>query len=145
MESQEKQQEIIMKLSMFEQQTNQIREQLQAVEQGIIELTSLNNDLDELKGKEGEEIRAMIGRGIFVKAKLISEDLLVDIGEKTLVKKDIAGTKSLVQEQISKLQDMAGKMNSSLEKMNEEITKVIEQAQSMEKGNHVHDENCRHD
>ena len=45
------QQELIMKLSMFEQQIQQIQQQLQAVEQALAELNSLNLGLDELIGK----------------------------------------------------------------------------------------------
>ena len=83
----EAQQELMFKLSMFEQQIQQIQQQLQAVEQGVAELTSLNLGLEEIVGSEGKEIMAPIGRGIFVKAKLLSEELIVDVGGKNFVKK----------------------------------------------------------
>ena len=68
-------QELMIKFQMFEQQIQQIQQQLEAVEKGTVELSSLNLGLDELKGAKGKEIMAPIGRGIFAKAKLISEDL----------------------------------------------------------------------
>ena len=58
----DKQQEIIFKLSMFEQQIQQLQQQLQAVEQGINEMDGLNNGLNELIGSVDKEILASIGR-----------------------------------------------------------------------------------
>ena len=86
------QQELMFKLSVFEQQLQQLQQQLQAVEQGIAELGSLNLGLDELIGSKGKEIFAPIGKGIFTKSKLLSEDLIVDIGGKNFVKKSIPET-----------------------------------------------------
>ena len=91
--NEQNQQEILFKFSMYEQQIKQLQQQMQAVEQGIIELSSLNLGLDELVGNTGKEIRAPIGRGIFVDAKLNSEELIVDIGRGNLVKKSIPETK----------------------------------------------------
>jgi len=87
------QQELMIKFQMFEQQIRAIQEQLQIIEQTIIELKDLNSRMDDLVGKEGQEIMASIGKGIFARAKLISEDLLVDIGGKNYVKKSIPETK----------------------------------------------------
>ena len=44
------QQELFFKLSMFEQQIQNIQQQLQAVEKAILDLGSLSLDLEELKG-----------------------------------------------------------------------------------------------
>ena len=102
MEDNKEQQEIVIQFQRFEQQIRMLQEQQQAVEQAIIDLGSLNLDLDELVGKKDNEIMAPIGRGIYANAKLISEDLLVDIGNKNLIKKSIPETKKILQEQIKK-------------------------------------------
>ena len=57
----ESQQELMFKFNMFEQQIQQLQQQLQAVEQGIIEMQSLDLGLDELIGSKGKEILAPIG------------------------------------------------------------------------------------
>ena len=44
------QQELMFKFQMFEQQIKQVQQQLQAVEQGIVEMSSLSLGLDELVG-----------------------------------------------------------------------------------------------
>ena len=66
------QQELIMKFGMFEQQLRQIQENIHIVDQNINELASLRLNLDNLKSKEGEEILAQVGRGIFIKSSLFN-------------------------------------------------------------------------
>ncbi|MAG11108.1 prefoldin subunit alpha [Candidatus Pacearchaeota archaeon] len=125
----ENQQETMFKLSMFEQQMQQIQQQIRAVEQAINEMTNLNFGLDELVGKKGKEIMAPIGRGIFTKAKLISEDLVVDIGGKNFVTKNIAQTKELVDSQIKKLLEAQKDLEKNLEKIGGEFREIVEKAQ----------------
>jgi len=121
-------QELIRKFQVFEQQIMQIQEQLQLVEGGIGELKSLDSGLSELVGKTGEEIRAQVGRGIFVKAKLLSEELLVDVGEKKFITKTIPETKVVLIEQIEKLGDVKIELENQLEDINKELTKVMMEA-----------------
>jgi len=128
------QQELMFKLSMFEQHIQQIQQQLQAVEQGIIEISSLNIGLDELVGGEGKEIIAPIGRGIFAKAKLLSEELIVDVGGKNFVKKSILETKEIIDKQIKKLEDIHKELNNNLEEVSEELMKVMEEGREKGKG-----------
>ena len=116
------QQELLYNLGVFEQQIRQLQQQLQLIEKSILDLNSLDFGLDEIKGSVGKEILAQLGRGIFAKTKLISEDLIVDIGEKTLVKKTIPETKKLIQEQIKKLEEIKKELQSNLEEINEELT-----------------------
>jgi prefoldin alpha subunit len=123
------QQELMAKLSMFEQQTQHLNQQLQAVGEGIVEMNSLNFALDELKGKEGKEILSPLGRGIFTKTKLTSEDLIVDIGGKNFVKKSIPEAKEIIEDQIKKLEDVKKDLESEIEKVNQELMKMFEAAQ----------------
>lgn len=136
-EEQAKQRELTIKFQMFEQQIRMLQEQLQAVEQAILELGTLNLDFDELVGKKDKEILAPIGRGIFVKAKLLSEELIVDIGNKNFVKKTIPETKKILQNQIKKLEKVKEDLNAELEKINVEITKEFTAHSS-----HMHHHEC---
>jgi len=132
--TQENQQELMFKFQMFEQQIQQLQQQLQAVEQSIIEINSLNLGLDELVGSKGKEILAPIGRGIFAKAKLLSEKLTVDVGGGNFVKKSIPETKKIIEEQIKKLENIKKELNNNLEKVGGELIKIMGEAQEMEKG-----------
>ena len=131
-QNQQEQQELIFRLSMIEQQANQLQQQIQAVEQGIVELSSLSLGLDELKGSRGKEIKAPVGRGIFVDAKVLSEDLTVDVGGKNFVKKSIDETKSMIDEQVGKLQEIKLELNNNLEKLGMEMNKLVSGAQGEE-------------
>ncbi len=119
------QQELIFKLSMFEQQMQQMQQQLQAVEQGITELNMLNRGLDDLKSSVNRDILAPIGRGVFAKAKLLSEDLVVDIGNKTLIKKTIPETQKIINEQTEKLEEVKIELNNNLQDLGGEFNKII--------------------
>ncbi len=129
----EKEQELALKLNMFEQQIKQTHQQLQAVEQAIADVTSINLGLDELKGSKDQEILAPIGRGIFVKTKLISEELIVDIGDKNFIAKDIPSTKNIIQEQIEKLEKARTQLEEILDKINDELTETYMEYQGKEK------------
>jgi prefoldin alpha subunit len=137
---QSKQQQMVMQFQMFEQQIRMIQEQQQAVDQAIVDLASLNLQLDDLIGKKDNDIIAPIGRGIYASAKLTSEELLVDIGNKNFVKKSIPETKNILQMQLKKLEKVKEELNGELEKINNELTKVFMESQ---KGNkHSHGVGC---
>ena len=130
--------ELQFKFQMFEQQIQMIQQQLQAIEQAINDMSLLNLNMDEIK--KDKEIIAPLGRGIFAKAKLISEDLIVDIGNKNYIKKSIKETKKLVQKQILKLEKAKEELNQELENINEELTKTFMESQ----GGHEHSHHEHH-
>jgi prefoldin alpha subunit len=121
----QEQQELYFKFSMFEKQIKELQQQIEAVENGIVDLTTLNFGLDELVGSKDKEIYAPLGKGIFVKAKLISEELNVDIGSGNLVKKNIPETKELIESQIKKLQGIKIELENSLEEIGKEINEMM--------------------
>ena len=118
-------QEDLHRLSVFEQQSNQLQKQIEMIQKTAQEIASLSDELEGLKGKKDSEIFAHIGRGVYAKAKLLSEDLVVDIGGKKFVKKDIDSTKELIQGQVKKLQDAEKEVNKNLEDMQKEMMEII--------------------
>ncbi|MEX2017378.1 MAG: prefoldin subunit alpha, partial [Candidatus Pacearchaeota archaeon] len=119
------QEELMIKFSVFEQQIRQIQQQLEVIERSIVEMSSLQFGMDEFKDSEGKEILAQIGKNIFLKAKVASEDLIVDIGNGNFVKKDIEGTKKLIGEQTKKLENIRDELNSALDGINQEMTNLV--------------------
>ena len=148
--NEQEQQELFFKFSMYEQQIKQLQQQLEAIERGVTELTTLNFGLDELVGAKEKEIFAPMGKGIFVKAKLISEELNVDVGEGNLVKKSIPETKELIEEQIKKLVQVKKEMENNLEELGREVMNIMNGQQEEhnckckegEECSCNHDENC---
>jgi prefoldin alpha subunit len=126
------QQELIYKLSLFEQQIKLLQQEIEAVDQAIIDATTLNGGLDDLKKAKGRDILAPLGKGIFIKGKIESEDLIVDIGNKNFVKKTIPETQELIKTQIEKLGELKKELDDGLEKVNEELTKTFMEAQGQE-------------
>jgi prefoldin alpha subunit len=126
-------QEAVYQFSIFEKQVKEIQQQIDAVERSIIELGGLNLGLDELKGSTGKEILAPIGKGIFAKAELISEELNVDIGEGNIIKKSIPETKKLIEEQVKKLEQVREELGNNLEEIEEEMIKIIARIQERKK------------
>jgi prefoldin alpha subunit len=125
-------QELIYRFSVFEKQIRELQQQIESIDRGIIELNSLAIGLDELVGKTGEEIYAPMGRGIYVKAKLISEELNVDIGEGNIIKKNIPDTKKLIEEQRNKLQQVKEELEKSLEEIGADMTNMMNGIQGRE-------------
>ena len=128
----EKQQEIMFKLQMFQQHAEQIQQQLGAIEEGLKEMNVLNSGLDGLVGKKGQKIKAHIGRGMFVDAQLLSEELIVDVGGKKFVKKKIPEAKEIIAEQIKKLDEVKRELQNNLERLGEEMQREIESVEGKE-------------
>jgi len=126
---QQAQQEFLYKLSMFEQHIRQLHQQLELVEKSMLDLNSLDFGMDEIKGSVGKDILAQLGRGVFVKAKLVSEELIVDVGNKNFVGKSITDTKKIIKEQIEKLHQIKKELEDKIEEINEEITGLVLEAQ----------------
>ncbi len=133
-------QDLERKFKVFERQIMQIQEQLQAVEQAVEDMNKVSKGILELEGKTGEEIFAPIGRGIYVKAKLLEENLLVDVGEKNLVNKSIKETEKIISDQRVKLEEIHEELQKELESINEELTKTFMEYQN--KHGHVHNSDC---
>ena len=121
----EKQEELNYKLGILEQQIQQTQDQLKAVEDTIGELKILNSGLDNLIGSKNKETFSNVGRGIYIKTKILSENLLVDIGNKKLVKKSVPETKEIIKEQIKKLEEIQEQLEKSMEDINQELTKTF--------------------
>jgi len=124
-----KNQELLFKLSMFEEQIKNLQQQLQAVEESITDMRSLNLGLDEIGKSAGKEVLAPLGRGIFVETKLISDSLTVDVGGRNFVKKSVPETKEIIDRQIGKLIEISEEINEKIEEINEELTQTIMEAQ----------------
>ena len=119
------QQELLFKLSVFEQQIRQLQQQIGSIDEGIVELESLNIGLEEMKNSEGKESFTPIGGGIFVKSKILSEDLLVDVGGRNFVKKSVEETREMIKKQIEKLDEIKKDLNNNLFEIGKEAEKLI--------------------
>lgn len=122
-------QEILIQLQMFQQQAEQIEEKINLVSQQIIEIDAINVSLDKIENSKDEKILANIGKGIYVDAELKGKDLLVDIGEKILVKKSVKETKEIIRGQITKLAELKQALLMEMQQINSQLQDLILRAQ----------------
>ena len=118
--------ELNQKFRIFEREITQIQKELQAIEGAILDLNQIKLGLDEISGKKGNEILAALGRGVFLKAKIESDEPLVDVGEGNFVKKTVPETKKLIDEQVKKLDGVKNDLEKELDKISAQITKAME-------------------
>ena len=129
-------QELGERFKSYEKEIMQIQEQMNAIERAIVDLQKLGIGLDELVGKVGEEILAPLGKGIYIKSKILSDQLTVDVGSGNFIKKTIPETKKMIEEQVKKL----GLMNFELEEELKRIDKEITTTMGEHSKSHSHEE-----
>lgn len=125
----ENQQELIYKLSMYEQQGQQINQQLEVVSSRINDLEKLKEELSSLEGNKDNEILAQVAKGIFINAKMKDDKLLFDIGGGNFVKKSIPEGQKLLDEQIKKLEKIQTQLEETMEDLQKQMGDLISQAE----------------
>ena len=152
-------QEAIMRIQMMEQETNQLNEQLKAVDQNVAEMNDLKASLEEIESNDSKEIMANLGKRIFIPVDIREKKLIVEVGKGNFVKKNVSDTKKIVDEEGDKLMDAKNQIMGRLDELQNEMTKMIMEFQKAqmeaqakeeskskgdgkEHGGHVHKEGC---
>ena len=126
-------QEKIFQIQMIEQEANQLNEQFQLIEQNIKEMNDISESLGEIeKLKKGDEILANIGKKIFIPVDIKEKNLIVEVGNKKFVKKNISETIKIIQEQVGNLMNARGQIMERLEILQGEMEKLIGEIQREE-------------
>lgn len=112
--------------SVFEEKMNNLNYQLQAIEEAIREMNSIDKGLDEIKNSKGKEILAPLGRGVFVETILKSNKILMDVGGKNFVKKTPDETREIIKKQIKKLGEVKKEIGDNLENLEGELRAIIQ-------------------
>ena len=123
--------ELLMKLSMLEQQANEQAEQIQAIDNQISELESLKLSLSKMEKSKGKEMLAPLGRGIFIKTEVKEEKLFVNVGSKTLVKKTPKETAEIIDNQIKEMGRVKAHLLGNIEQINQSLSGLINEAQNV--------------
>ena len=98
--------ELLIKLSLLEQQANEQAERIQAVDSQINELESLKLSLKKMEKSKGREMLAPLGRGIFLKTEVKDDKVFVNVGHKTLVKKTFPEAAEIVDTQVREMENL---------------------------------------
>lgn len=121
-------QEILIRLSMLEQQTKQLEEHLRLVEQNILEIQTLLHSLDEIDGNKNDVILSQLANGIYMKSKLEEKKFFVDVGSRIIVKKSAGEVKLVIEEQMKKLMNAKNEVYEQLGMLGREMEKLVQQA-----------------
>lgn len=117
--------EDLKKLNEKYQESRELEEQLNFIEQQLGELSDFDNYLEVLKNTNEKEMLAPVGKGIFLKADLKDKDLFVDVGAGIVVKKNIGETKLVISDQSGKLNEMRYQIKERLDDLTEEFQEYM--------------------
>ncbi len=119
--------ELLVKLSMFEQQAQEVNEQMKVIDSQINEMGGLKLSLSKV-GKKTGEMLANLGRGIFLKTNIKDEKVFMNVGSKVLVKKSFSEAGEVVDGQINELLKIKEQLMNNLKNINAGLGKLVEEA-----------------
>ncbi|MDD5193427.1 MAG: prefoldin subunit alpha, partial [Candidatus Nanoarchaeia archaeon] len=102
----------------------------------------IEETLEKISEKDSKEMLANLGRKIFIPVEIKDKTLIVEVGNKTFVKKSIPETKKLISEQMEKLTSARVQILERLEELQEEMQRMIDEIQKNEH-THKHDGKCK--
>ena len=124
--------ELLIKLSLLEQQANEQAEKVQAIDNQISELESLKFSLKKMEKSRGKEMLSPLGRGIFLKTEVKDDKVFVNVGSRTLVKKTFKEAAEIVESQIMEMESLKHQLMHNIEEINEHLAGLLEEAQKQE-------------
>ena len=108
-------QELMMKASIFERQTQEIGEKLDYISQQISELEELSRNLGSLGSSDKKEMFSSVARGIYMKSSLSDNNLFVNVGSGVIVKKSVKETKEIIDSQLRNFHELRVRLMGEME------------------------------
>lgn len=122
-EKQKEFQKIIYQTELLNKQQEYIQTQVTILNE-IIKQTNISiENINGLKTLKNKEVIIPIGEGVFVRAKIVSNNVLYNIGEKIFIEKDYNEVEKALRENVAKFT----KALEDINKKGEEIEKMMEQ------------------
>lgn len=136
--------EQLIKLQVIGQEVEQLNSHVQTIEQNISEMTELKESIEEIGKKENQEILINIGKKIFIPVKVMNNNLIVDIGNKNLIKKSAPETRKIIEYQIEKLNETKDQILTRLKDLESEMDFLVKEYSKEHKEHKCNDEDCKH-
>ena len=118
---------------MLEQESNQLNQQMQMLEQNINEMNELKDSLNELENHKEGEMLVNIGKKIYLPVETKPNKLIVEVGRGNLVEKNIPDTKKVIEEQIEKLNMGKAQVQGRLGELQQEMMRMIGEIENAQK------------
>ena len=136
-------QQQMMQIQMIEEESSQLNQHLEIINQNIAELEELNSSLIEIDKAEGNEILANLGKRIYIPVEIKDKKLVVEVGKGVFVKKSIKDTTKIIVEQIEKLNLAKDKIGIDLEALNDRVSALMEDYERAAGGHSGKPKNCK--
>ena len=116
-------QKLYLQFQILDQNIKQIQQQATTLNAQLVELVGATHNLEDLKNvKKGTEILVPISSGVYAKAEIKdNENILVNVGANTNVKKSVDDTKKIIETQIEEMKKLQKQM---LEELNHLTTQA---------------------
>jgi len=125
-------QNTIMQATQIQQQHEQLTQHLTIVNQQIDELGMFSKQLTSLKDSKDKELLATIGKGIYMKTKVLEEKMFVEVGSNVLVRKTPEQTQETIKGQLRRLLEIKLQISAQIEQHQAQLQHIIEQLQEQD-------------
>lgn len=132
MEDQQRLEEMVNELNLYQNQADLIQQQIEAVGASISELEVLENTLENVKDGKDLETLVPVGAGSFLTAELKNtDDVIMSVGAGVAIKKSLADAQETISTQKEELQKTMDQMAGNLQKITDIIVKLSPQAEEL--------------
>jgi prefoldin alpha subunit len=132
MEDQQRLEEIVNELNLYQSQADLMQQQIEAVRASISEIEILESTLNIVKDGEDLETLVPVGAGSFLTAELKNTDeVIMSVGAGVAIKKKLSEAQETITEQKKELQKTMDQMANNLQKITEIIVKLSPQAEEL--------------
>ncbi|MDI6701908.1 prefoldin subunit alpha [Methanothermobacter wolfeii] len=132
MEDQQKLEEIVNQLNIYQSQAELIQQQMETVRATISELEILEKTINDIQGKDGSETLVPVGAGSFISAELKdTQNIVMSVGAGVAIKKSVDEALKTVENEKKELEATLQKMGENLRKITEIMMKLSPQAEEL--------------
>jgi len=128
-------QELFIKANFIHKEIEQIEVALENVSSQLLELEKFGTDIGSFEKAKNSEILSSLGKGVYIKSKIMEKEFFVDVGSNVIVKKTPEETLLVIKEQIKRLMEVRLHLSSQLESYSSAMRSIMDKIQSKnEKG-----------
>jgi len=136
-------QEYLMRMQVIEEEARQIEMQIEMIDQQTMELIQISKSLEQLWLKEETpEFLANLGKGIFIKTKVLEKEVFVSIGRGVVVKKTPKEAVEIITTQLRRASETKSEFMLRINELQGEMQKLVEEAEKTDIKKEHHKKEC---
>jgi prefoldin alpha subunit len=123
---------MVNEINMYQGQLDVLKQQIESVRSSIAELTSAEETLEAVKGKENTETFVPIGAGSFLITEIKNTDqVIMSLGAGAAAKKNVDEAKESISSQKKELEQLVDKMMGDVQKLTDYIVRKSPEAEAL--------------